>query len=368
MRIKNGYVFGPDHKMHNMDLCFENGLITDHSEAGEYDASGCYVLPGFIDTHLHGAYGVEFFLSDQDMKPALDWLASRGVTSILPTLASQTEEEYIRDARKIANLQDERILGIHAEGPFINPARGGGMLYDRIQKPNVKLLQILQENSGSMLKILSVAPELEGAQEVIEYCLDNEIAVSMAHSDATFEQATEAVDRGVSRVTHTFNAMRPFNHRQAGVLGCALTDERVDCELICDLRHVSAPAVKLAVKAKGVERITMISDCSFFAGLPEGRYECSGQECFVNDGLCKLPDGTIRGSALCLADGAKNMFNLGYAPEEIAVMACVNPARTCGCTDRGELAVGKRADVIILDRDFQVKAVFLAGQMICADK
>lgn len=302
------------------------------------------------------------------MKPALDWLASQGVTAILPSLASQTEEKYIRDARKIAQLKDERILGIHLEGPFINPARGGGVLYDRIQKPNVRLLQSTQENSGAMLKIVSMAPELEGAEELIAYCLEDGIQVSMAHSDATFEQAAEAVDRGVTRATHTFNAMRPFSHRQTCVLGCELTDDRVTCELICDLRHVSAPAVKLAVKAKGIDRITMISDCSFFAGLPEGTYECGGQTCIVSDGLDKLPDGTIRGSALCLADGAKNMFDLGYAPEEIAVMACVNPAKACGCTDRGELVVGKRADVIILDREFRVKTVFLAGQMISVDK
>lgn len=368
MRIKNGCVFGADHKMQRMDLCFENGVITHDSTSGEYDASGCYVLPGYIDTHIHGANGVEFCISDQDVKPALDWLSSKGVTSVLVSFATQTNEEYIRDSQKIANLHDERIVGIHAEGPFINPVRGGGLLHNRIQKPNIKTVQLIQKHSGNMLKILSMSPELDGAQEVIEYCRQNGVAVSMAHSDATFELATEAIDRGVTRATHTYNAMRPFNHRQTGVLGCALTDDRVTCEMICDLRHVSAPAIKLAVKAKGVDRITMISDSSFFAGLPEGEYDYCGQVCFVEDGVCKLPDGTIRGSALCLADGAKNMFDLGYSPEEIAIMACVNPAKACHCTDRGELDIGKRADIIILDQDFIVKTVFLAGQMLCKNK
>jgi N-acetylglucosamine-6-phosphate deacetylase len=178
---------------------------------------------------------------------------------------------------------------------------------------------------------------------------------------ATCEEAAAAADKGMTGATHLFNAMRPFNHREPGVIGCALTDPRITCELICDLRHVSAPAVRLAVRAKGIDRITMISDGDFFSGLPEGAYTWGSQALTVSDGLCYLPDGTIRGSAQTLADGVKNMFDLGFRPEEIAVMACVNPAKACGCTDRGELIPGNRADIVILDRDFRVKDVFLGG-------
>lgn len=364
MRIKNGLVFGMDHKMSQKDLCFEDGVITEDSVSGEYDASGCFVLPGFIDTHVHGACGVEFYISDDDVLPALDWLSKQGVTSILATLATENKEEYISDAKKLGAAHDDRLIGIHAEGPFVNPVRKGGMLPDRIQMPASEIPKLINEYSGGMLKILSMAPELEGADEVIRTCLDMGVQVSMAHSDATFEQAQEAVDKGVTRATHMYNAMRPFNHREPGVLGCALTDDRVCSELICDLHHVSAPAIKLAVAAKGIDRITMISDCSFFAGMPEGEYELCGRKLYVADGFCKLADGTICGSAKCLADGAKNMFDLGYKPEDIAVMACVNPAKASGCTDRGELAVGMRADVIVLDEEFRVKAVFVAGNRV----
>ena len=207
---------------------------------------------------------------------------------------------------------------------------------------------------------MTMAPELEGSDEVINYCLKNNINLSLGHTDATFTDATAAVDKGYTRATHLYNAMRPLNHREPGILGCALTDDRVNCELICDLHHVSAPAIKLAVKAKGAENITMISDCLFFAGLPEGVYG----SITVNDGFAKLPDRTICGSACNLAVGAKNMFNLGYTPEEIAIMACVNPARSAGITDRGELKVGMRADIIVLDKEFNVIAVFQKGERI----
>lgn len=159
--------------------------------------------------------------------------------------------------------------------------------------------------------------------------------------------------------------MHPLGRRDPGVLGCALADDRVECELICDLHHVSAPVIKLVVKAKGVDKITMISDSLFFCGMPEGFYEDTpGRGLTVKDGFARLLDGTICGSARSLATGAKNMFDLGFKPEEIAVMACVNPARACGCTDRGELKEGMRADIIVLDKDFNVKTVFLKGKQI----
>ncbi len=362
MRIKNGLVFGSDHRMHAMDLCFENGVITEVSACGEYDAAGCYVLPGFIDTHIHGANNVAFGINREDITPALDWLSDHGITSILATLVSETEEEYFQDVDIIKNAGDDRILGIHLEGPFLNPLRKGGMLPDRILLPDIHLLEAVNLRSGGMLKILSMAPELDGIEKVIDYCRAAGVQVSMAHTEATYTQAMAAVDKGMTRATHLFNAMRAFNHRETGVIGCALTDDRVSCELICDLHHVSVPAVKMAVRAKGIDKITMISDGDFFSGLPEGEYSWAGQEFIVSDGLCRLKDGTIRGSARTLADGAKNFFDLGFKPEEIAVMACVNPAKACGCSDRGELVPGKRADIVILDSDFRVKDVFVAGK------
>ena len=366
LKIKNGLVFNAEHKMEPKDLCFENGIITEDSTSGEFDATGMYVLPGFIDTHIHGANGVEFYASDyaDNPKPALDYLASVGVTGVLYTLATSTREEYISDAKRFKEANDDRLLGIHWEGPFVNPVRKGGMHPDRIQNPCNEIPDLISEYSGNMLKIFSIAPELDGAHEVIKHLLDMGVKVSIAHTDASFEEASAAADLGATRVTHTYNAMRPLSHRDPGVLGCALTDDRLECELICDMHHVSPAAVKLVVKAKGIDKVTMISDCSFFCGMPDGKYTLNGRELYVEGGFAKLPDGTISGSACSLATGAKNMFDLGYKPEEIAVMACVNPARAASAYDRGELKAGYRADIILLDKDFNVKHVFVKGKQI----
>ena len=165
-------------------------------------------------------------------------------------------------------------------------------------------------------------------------------------------------------MTHTYNAMRPYNHREPGVLGCGLEDDRVNCELICDLYHVSAAAIKLLLKAKGYQNVTMVSDCSHFCGMGDGEYDEGGRTIYVRNGLCQLADGTICGSSKCLFDGARNMFSLGCSPEEIAVMAALNPAKAAGCTDRGELIEGYRADVLVVDREFNLKAVFVGGNRV----
>ena len=364
MKLTGGSVFAPDHKLHIQDLCFENGIITEESAEGEMDVTGCYVLPGLIDTHIHGAKGIGFYWSEDDLSPALDWLTSRGVTGILPTTCSETPEELEQDIRRLVHSGDERILGVHAEGPFINPANKGGMRENRIQAPSCDTLQRMFDCSEGKLKILTLAPEMDGADEVITLCKKLGIQVSMGHTSADYQCAKHAVDLGATRLTHTYNGMRAFNHREPGVLGCALEDERVNCELICDLFHVAAPAIKLAIRTKGAENITIISDGSRFSGMDDGAYFQEDRMIYLKDGLCTLEDGTISGSSRCLSDGAKNLFQLGYAPEEIAIMAAVNPAKVCGCTDRGELAVGYRADVVVFDEQFDVKAVFLQGKQV----
>ncbi len=364
MRLSGGLVFGEDQKMHSQDLCFEDGVITEKSAQGEMDVRGCYILPALIDTHIHGARGIGFYWSEEDPRPALDWLAARGVCGILPTLCSETPQELEKDLRRLSSIEDDRILGIHAEGPFINPAYKGGMRANRIQAPDCDLLQRMQEAAAGKLRLITLAPEMEGAEAVIERCAELGIAVSMGHTAADYACAKQAVERGVHRLTHTFNAMRGLHHREPGALGCGLADARVNCELICDLIHVAAPAVRMALRAKGAEGITMISDGSRFSGMSDGAYFQEDRMIYIKDGCCRLEDGTLSGSSKCLGDGAKNMFQLGCKPEEIAIMAAVNPAKLCGCPDRGSLAIGSRADIAIFDADFNIKAVFLKGTLV----
>lgn len=364
MKITGASVFCPDHKMHRRDLCFENGRITEESTRGEFDATGCYVLPGLIDTHIHGTNGVCFYWSEDGLSPALDWLTRHGVTGILPTTCSETQEELEHDLARLSGWADERVLGVHAEGPFINPAKAGGMRANRIQAPDCQVLEAMHRAANGRLKILTLAPEMEGADELIRCCSRLGIHASMGHSAATYEQGAHAVDVGATRLTHTFNAMNSYNHRQPGLLGLGLDDERVMCELICDLHHVSSPAIRLVLRAKGAQGVTMVSDGSLFCGMGDGEYDVGDRTVYVKNGLCTLKDGTISASSKCLSDGAKNLFHLGVSPEQIGIMAAVNPAKVCGCTDRGELEVGRRADVVVFDSDFDVKAVFLKGEQI----
>lgn len=364
MKLTGGSVFSADHKMHPKDLCFENGVITSSSEQGIMDVTGCYVLPGLIDTHIHGARGVGFYWSREELLPALDYLTAQGVTGILPTTCSETPEELEQDLGRLAGCDDDRILGIHAEGPFINPAKKGGMRQNRIQLPSCDTLQKMYDASEGKLKVLTLAPEMEGADMVIHRCLELGIHVSMGHTDADYACACKAVDQGVTRLTHTFNGMRSFNHREPGVLGCGLEDGRVNCELICDLHHVSAPAIRLALRLKGPEGVTLISDGSRFSGLGDGAYFQEDRMIYIQNGLCTLEDGTISGSSCSLSDGVRNLFRMGIPPEQIAVMASVNPAKLCGCTDRGALQEGYRADIVVFDPEFRVKAVFLKGEQV----
>ena len=370
MILANATIVNDEFQLMNCDIRIDGERIVEigtHLFGEEiWDMSGTYILPGFIDTHIHGSFGVEFYTCEHsgNLKTSLDYLSSQGVTSVLVTLAAESNEEYVSDCDRILEANDDRILGIHCEGPMVNFNRKGGLQPDKLQTPNLDVIDVFENHCKGMLKIFSMAPELQGADDVIKYLSNKGVKVSMAHSDATYEEATHGVDMGCTRITHLYNAMRPLAHRDPGIIGCALTDDRVECELICDMHHVAAPAIKLAVSSKGIDKITMISDTSFFCGMPDGKYIIAGREINVSQGFARLSDGTIRGSACSLAVGAKNMFDLGYNPEEIAVMACVNPARAAGTKDRGELIPGYRADVIILDKKFNVKAVFLKGEKI----
>jgi len=365
MKITGGAVFCSDKTLKQKDLCFENGVITEESVSGEYDATDCYVLPGFIDTHNHGCFGTEFSSPDEDFTSGLDKLSSLGITAVLATTRTLEYEELYAAARNIGRQKDERILGIHMEGPFVNPARIGAMNRHKLRNPDITLIRNMQKESGGRVKIVSLAPELENGYETVEYCVKNGITVSMAHTDATYEQAEKAVSLGASRLTHTYNGMRPFTHRDPGVLGYAFTHDNIGCELICDLYHVSPAAIKVAVKCKGVDNITMISDSGVFAGLGDGVYVVDGRTRYVQNGLCLADDKkTIAGSTKTLYDGIKNMFRLGFSPAEIAVMASVNPAKACGDNTRGSLEAGKRADIVVLDKNFDVSAVFLGGERI----
>jgi len=372
MILKNGLVVDENFKLKKLDVEVKEEKITAISEnlnGDRIDLNGKYLLPGFIDTHMHGAAGVDIKCENPDFCKMQKFEASQGVTSIaVATLCYEFESilkqfDAIREASK--NICGAKIAAIHAEGPFLNKAKKGSMNEKNILSPDIKKLDEMIERGGGLLKIITVAPEVEKASELIHYAVDKGITVSMGHTMATFEQANSAILAGVSQATHVFNAMREYNHREPGVLGAALTNHDVLCELICDYVHVHPATVKMVYELKGADRINIISDSDIVAGTDVTEFELDGEMRYVRDGCCRLSDGTITGSTGTMLTGVKNLLKDGIDICDVSKMASFNPAKTLGIEkSTGSIALGKFADLTVLDKNFDVVYTFVNGKCI----
>ncbi len=369
MRIINGNVL-VNNSFEQTDIEIENGIITVLGSLGDskdaFDASGCYVIPGFIDTHIHGCVGVEFASDNEDFTPARVWLASEGVTSFAATVRSMQIEDIVLAEQNILREMDRdangaTVEGINIEGPFVSFVKSGVMSPPDIKcdKASVAKMAIAGKNK---LKIMTIAPERENALEAIKTACEYGVNVSIGHTDVTYEQAISAIGSGASRATHLFNAMRSLSHRESGVLGAVLTDGRVNCELICDLVHVDAPVIKMAYKLKGAEGITLVSDTGVMSGLGDGEFVVNGKRRVVKDGVCRNEQGRIAGSCVSMLAGARNLLKMGIPLSDISVMASKNPAKALGIDDKvGVISLGKRADIVVCDSELNIKAVFVKG-------
>ena len=375
MKIKNGMVLmGESNRFEPVDMYISEGRICSFGagqavSGEEFDAEGLYVIPGFIDTHNHGCVGVEFASEDEDFEKARVWLAGQGITGVAPTVRAMeveptvaAERNILREAGKAS--KGARILGIHLEGPFVSHSRAGAM-----SPPDIvcgpEALRRMAEGAQGMLKIMTFAPERENAAEVIRTAGELGIKISLGHSDATYETAMRAIETGASRATHTFNAMRPLYHRETGILGAVLTDDRVCCEMICDFVHLDEAAIRIVYRLKGAENITIISDSGYMTGLGDGEYKVGDHEQvrIVKDGVCRTAGGCIAGSCVSMLAGARNLLRMGIPLEEVSLMGSLNPARALGADDQvGSLAEGKAADVVVCDEELNIKAVFVGGK------
>lgn len=373
MKIINGNVLdGADNTFKRINITIENGKIIamDKSVEGDnFNAEGCYVIPGFIDTHIHGCVGVEFASPSEDFSPAQKWLASQGTTGFAATIRSlplkriiAAEHNIIKEAQK--EPCGAKVLAINLEGPFISFSKSGVMNPPQIEC-NRESVRLLSDESNGLLKLMTIAPERENSYEAIKEAVACGVNASMGHTESDYETAKGAIDAGACRGTHVFNAMRPFSHRETGVLGAVLTDDRVNCEMICDLVHLDEAAIKLVYRAKGYKNITLISDTGFMSGLPDGEYLVDGRTRIVENGVCRNKEGRIAGSCVSMLAGARNLLTLGIPMEEISVMASLNPAKAIGVDrDTGSIEIGKYADLIICDNKFNIKAVFVNGKKV----
>ncbi len=354
------------------DLLIKDGKIAAIGEGlpcdGErIDATGLTVVPGLIDVHNHGCFGTEFASEDAEFDCGTTYLAQNGITTVVPTIRCLPHERLLR---VICNIKKEmvrkpvgaKLAGINMEGPFLSPNRIGSMIPDNLAKPSKKVLAEYLDACEGALRSITLAPEVDGVLDLVEDILFAGANPSIGHTNATYEQARAMADAGAVQVTHLFNAMSSFTHRSPGVVGEALTDERLTCELICDFVHNSPAAVDLAIRSKGTDKIMMISDTGVMSGLGEGEYVIEGVRRIVKGNLCMTEKGVIAGSVCNLFYGFRNLLSRGYSLAEVSRMASYNPARMLGISHEvGSIAVGKAADLILMDEGYELKGVFVDG-------
>lgn len=374
--IVNGKIILPDSIVEGRALLFDEkiaGLSETVPEGAEIiDAKGRYVAPGLVDIHIHGYLGED--TSDgsvEGIRKMAEGIVKNGVTAWLPTTMTVSYDDLRRAFDAVRALMDKKnnpkgaqIMGVHAEGPFINPSKKGAQAVEYIRPADAPFLI---ENSD-VIRIVTIAPEMPGALDCIrEVTEKTSILVSMGHTAANYETAKAGIEAGVRHATHLFNAMTPLNHRDPGVVGASLADDRVSTELIADTFHISPDLFGLVAKVKG-DNLVLITDCTRAGGLEDGEYTLGGQPIFVKGIECRLADGTIAGSVLKLNNAIRNMRDHTSLPlEQIVRMASINAARCIGLDKtKGSLEAGKDADIILADENFAVSETIIAGETVWA--
>ncbi len=377
MIIRNASVYTEEGQFVQKDIYIKDMLFTDvaaEAEDGkEIDASGCVAIPGLTDIHFHGCMGHDFC---DGTREAIDAMAayevSIGVTNIVPASMTLSEDmllEICRTAKayKEEGVQEKRaqFWGINMEGPFVSTAKKGAQNGEYIHKPDLEMFDKLNEASGNCVKLLDLAPEEEGAMELIDKRHD-QVVISLAHTCADYDTALAAFQKGASHVTHLYNAMNPYTHRAPGLIGAAADEKKVEVELICDGVHIHPAAVRTTFKMFGDDRIILISDSMRATGLEDGDYTLGGQYVKVTGNLATLKDGTIAGSVTNLMDCMRTaVLKMGIPLESAVRCAAVNPAKSVGIYDTcGSITAGKYADVVLLDKeDLSLKQVVFRGKV-----
>ena len=376
--IKNGKVILENGIAENKAVLYTDKIvgIVDECEipadAEIIDANGGYVTPGFIELHIHGYLGKDVCdASEQSIRIISKGLLENGVTGYLPTTMTVDMSVITGAIDSVRGLMAEsrtpefdgtQILGVHAEGPFISESKKGAQDPRYILKPDADFVKA----HSDVIRVITLAPEEDDADfsAIKRITTETDVVVSMGHTSADYDTAVAGVKAGVRHATHLFNAMTPLTHRGPGVVGAALNCDEVSTELIVDTHHVNAALFDTVYKLKG-RKLCFITDCLPAGGLPEGEYTLGGAKIIYKNDLCRLEDGTIAGSVLKLNKGVWNVFNNSKIPlHECVNCASLNPATTLGMQDKkGSLAVGKDADIVILDNEFNVRKTIIGGKI-----
>jgi N-acetylglucosamine-6-phosphate deacetylase len=349
------------------------------------DLGGQWVLPGFVDMHVHGGGGASFTEGTaEDARTAAEFHRRHGSTTIVASLVTAPLAELEARAAMLADLADAgTIAGIHLEGPFLSAARRGAQDPGHMLAPDVSIFERLHAAARGHLLVLTLAPELPGATEVIRAAARAGVTVAVGHTDAAAEVTAAAIDAGATHATHLFNGMRPLHHREPGAAGALLDSDRVSCELIADGVHLHEVTIRLAARAAGRDRLVLVTDAMAAAGMPDGSYRLGSMRVTVAGGVARLaasadgttPDGTTQdgtapgdsfaGSTATMAGVARHAVAAGLSARDVAAAASANPARVLGIADRtGALRPGLAADLVVCDETFRLRAVMLRGRWV----
>jgi N-acetylglucosamine-6-phosphate deacetylase len=374
--IYNGKILIDGEFVDNKAIIFDTRIINviDENEINKYsieskiDAKGKYISPGFIDVHIHGYKGNDTMDGDiESLRKISRNVAENGVTSFLPTTMTMDIPVIRKALDTIQNIMKDEtygaeVLGTHLEGPFICKKYKGAQPEKYIIQPSEEVIKGYEE----IIKIITIAPEVNGALEFIEkYTKEYGIRFSIGHSNATYDEALKGIDKGICSATHLFNAMTGLHHRDPGAIGAVMNTD-IMCELIADTIHVNHALFDLLVRIKGLDKILLITDAMMGAGLNDGEYDLGGQKVYLKNGKCVLEDGTIAGSSLKLNKAIYNFTKYtDYELSKVLVLATINQAKYIGVDDRkGSLDIGKDADIVILNDNLEIDLTIGKGKVI----
>lgn len=387
-QIINAQIVTPSGVLERGSMLIEDGLIvevsagslsgsaspsTDLFSIPVIDAQGDWIIPGFIDVHVHGGAGHDFM--DADAEGILEitkFHSAHGTTSLLATTLSASREDLTAVLERIstykaAPMPYSQVVGVHLEGPFVNVKWKGAQNPDYIIPPQPEWLDEWVRCYPGLVKIQTLAPESEGALAYIEKLSSYGIVPSCGHTDATYEQIIAAADHGLRHAVHTFNAMKPLHHREPGTVGAVLTDDRITAEVIADGYHVHPAGIKLITRAKGAHNVILVTDAMSAAGMPDGDYELGGLPVQMTCGVARLKgENNLAGSTLTMIEAFRYLIReIGVTVEEASRMASANPARQLGIhDDTGMLEAGKSADILQLNASLELQNIWIKGQLL----
>lgn len=374
MLIKNAKIFKDNNQFEIGNIYIKGSQIVETCDDDQdntiIDATDLYAIPGLTDIHFHGCAGYDFCDGTKEALDAItQYQLSNGVTTICPATMTLPEDCLIaicKNARDYSNNKGSIICGINLEGPFLSEKKKGAQNAVYLHKPDTEMFHRLKEASGDLVKMISIAPEVEGAMAFISE-VSGEVVLSVAHTTADYDTSTEAFHKGASHVTHLYNAMPPFHHRDPGVIGAAYDSSCCTVEMICDGIHLHPSVVRSTIQMFGKDRVVFVSDSMMACSLPDGTYALGGQEVNVTGKTARLTrDGTIAGSVTNIMNCLRTAVNTMGVPLETAVQAAtINPTKVIGVDhEYGSITVGKMANIILLDQELNIKGIIFKGKRL----